>query len=388
MKIAIVSSNEQLTPPPDNVIVASMNVSTFQTVGLSALGHEVYAVVGKGSTIKTHRVESFSKPVFETIDKEVWQSTGNSRLMYQIIVPFEIDLHLTLLDFLKTHQVDLVHFHTIKPYIGLPFAMRVNVPCFFTLHSPGTAIEVDTMKAFNSKNIHYISISKNQQKSYGGLQFAGTVHNGLDLKASTFNVKGGNNLVIGARILPEKGIYEGILAAGKTGKNLDIAGEVRSSSNQYYIQKIEPLLKQYKNIQFLQFMNHNLMNSFFGTGKASLVPIQWEEPFGLVMIESMATGTPVIAFARGSVPEVIKDGETGFIVNSSDDDIRGNWVIKKTGIDGLCEAIEKVYTMSEDRYQDMRRACRNHVEQNFTVEKMAKGYEKIYQEVLSESLTI
>ena len=120
-----------------------------------------------------------------------------------------------------------------------------------------------------------------------------------------------------------------------------------------------------------------------GRAKCLLFPIKWEEPFGMVLIEAMACGTPVVAYARGSVPEIIKDGETGFIVNSSDSDIRGDWIVKKTGIAGLCEAVEKIYSMSKVEYQKMRHACRTHVEANFTVEKMADNYEKVYQKILS-----
>lgn len=101
------------------------------------------------------------------------------------------------------------------------------------------------------------------------------------------------------------------------------------------------------------------------------------------MIEAMACGTPVVAYARGSVPEVIKDGETGFIVNSSEEDKRGDWIVKKTGIEGLCEAVEKIYSMPEEQYRQMRRNCRTHVEKNFTVERMVGEYEKVYNQILS-----
>jgi glycosyltransferase involved in cell wall biosynthesis len=99
--------------------------------------------------------------------------------------------------------------------------------------------------------------------------------------------------------------------------------------------------------------------------------------------ESMACGTPVITYARGSAPEIIIDGVTGFLVNQSEELKRGNWIIKKTGIDGLCEAIERIYTMPENQYRQIRKACRTHVEQNFTVEKMIDGYEKVYEKILN-----
>ena len=102
------------------------------------------------------------------------------------------------------------------------------------------------------------------------------------------------------------------------------------------------------------------------------------------MAESMACGTPVIAFARGSVPEVIKDGETGFIVNPSNTDIRGDFIIKKTGFEGLCEAVEKIYSTPDKEYKKMRLNCRAHVEKNFAMERMVDNYEKVYQEIIKK----
>lgn len=122
-----------------------------------------------------------------------------------------------------------------------------------------------------------------------------------------------------------------------------------------------------------------------GRAKCVLFPIKWEEPFGMVMIEAMACGTPVIAYARGSVPEVIKDGVTGLIVNQNEAEKRGNWIIKKTGIDGLCEAIEKIYGLSPAAYLKMRQNCRKQVEDNFSAEKMVVRYEGVYSEILTSN---
>ena len=127
-----------------------------------------------------------------------------------------------------------------------------------------------------------------------------------------------------------------------------------------------------------------MMIKRYGKSKVLVMPYQWEEPFGLVMIESMACGTPVVAYARGSVPEIIKDGQTGFIVNSSEKDKRGDWIVKKTGIEGLLEAVEKIYAMPEAEYLEMRRNCRKHIEKHFTIERMINDYVETYKEVVAD----
>jgi len=192
-------------------------------------------------------------------------------------------------------------------------------------------------------------------------------------------------MVFTSRLKKIKGVEEAINVALKTKRRLKLSGDIRGSEKEYFYHTIKPLIDKSQGlVKFLHFVNHSMIPYFFASGKLFIFPIQWEEPFGLVMIEAMATGTPVVAFARGSVPEVIKDGETGFIVNPSDDDIRGNFIIKKTGIEGLCEAVEKIYSMPEDQYRKMRKACREHVEKNFTVEKMVDAYEKVYEEIISQ----
>jgi len=116
---------------------------------------------------------------------------------------------------------------------------------------------------------------------------------------------------------------------------------------------------------------------FLGNAKALLFPILWEEPFGMVMIEAMACGTPVIAYNHGSVSEIVVDGLTGFIIDPDNEDRpnKGKWVIKKQGVEGLVEAIRRIGELN-------RNACRKHVEANFTVEMMVRGYELIYKKIL------
>lgn len=125
--------------------------------------------------------------------------------------------------------------------------------------------------------------------------------------------------------------------------------------------------------------------NFYHSAKVTLLPIQCEESFGLTLVESMAAGTPVIAYAKGAIPEIIKDGETGFIVNASKDDIRGNWITKAYGLEGLCEALQRLYNMSPIRYLEMRKNCVRHVNDNFKASRMVDQYEALYAELISQN---
>jgi glycosyltransferase involved in cell wall biosynthesis len=125
-------------------------------------------------------------------------------------------------------------------------------------------------------------------------------------------------------------------------------------------------------------------NKWYGNGAYLLYPIMWEEPFPNVILETMASGTPIIAFAKGSLPETVKDGETGFLVNPSEDDIRGDFIVKKTGIDGLHEAIERITSLSPAEYKEMRTHSRKRVETHFSLDKMIDNYVNLYKEIINK----
>jgi glycosyltransferase involved in cell wall biosynthesis len=149
-------------------------------------------------------------------------------------------------------------------------------------------------------------------------------------------------------------------------------------NERYFDATIKPMLSPYIN-----FATNGNRDTYFQNAKLFMFPLQKGELFGLTMLEAMATGTPTVAFARNASPYVIKDGETGFLVNPSDDEITGNWIVKKTGIEGLCEAVERIYSMDNETYKTMRRACRTHVERNFTISVMTDKYIEIYKKILA-----
>ncbi len=232
------------------------------------------------------------------------------------------------------------------------------------------------------KHLNFISISNEFRTHFKSLNYIATVYHGLDLKYFPFNPNGGNYLLWIGRASKHKGEDDAIEVAKKTGKKLLIGASLRQHTNDYFEKFIKPNLND--KITLIPNITFENTHKYYGQAKALLFPVKWKEPFGLIMIESMACGSPVIAYARGSTPEIIKDGETGFLVNPSENEIAGNWIIKKTGIAGLCEAVKKIYSMDKNQYLKMRQNSRKRVEQLFTVEKMVDEYEKVYQEILAK----
>lgn len=285
-------------------------------------------------------------------------------------------------------KFDLYHVNFGGGEIILPFARFVRKPIIITMH--GSLDEIYLPKYFplfkDLKNVFFVSISNSQRRSMPNLNYIGTIYHGIDTKKSfQFNPVGDSYLLWTGRAIPEKGldiVLQVIKKTKRKAKIFPILKEEYLDWLQEVIIKKRNLINQVVSIYTDFDIHRSALNAQYQHSKLFLFPVLFEEPFGLTLIESMACGTPVVAYARGSVPEIIKDGETGFIVNSSKDDKRGDWIIKKTGVEGLCEAVEKIYSMPVDKYKAMRLACRAHVEKNFTVETMVDKYEKVYQKAI------
>lgn len=281
-------------------------------------------------------------------------------------------------------QFDLYHVNISCGEAILPFVPFIRKPVLVTLHSPFQINNLDRyFKDFReiANKLSYVSISNNQRLPVLGLNFIKTVYHGIDVNEFPFNEAGGEYVLWVGRGIPEKGIDVGIEAMNKTGKKSHVFVASRSK----HLPWLKKVLQSASEQVVIQndIPRHRLVQEYRGA-KLFLLPIQWEEPFGLVIIEALATGTPVVAYARGSIPEIMKDGETGFLVNPSEGDIRGDWIVKKTGVEGLCEAIEKIYSLSDYEYKELRRKCRVHVEQNFRIEKEVEEYKEVYRKLYSQ----
>jgi glycosyltransferase involved in cell wall biosynthesis len=259
--------------------------------------------------------------------------------------------------FQRAEEFDVMHSHV--GCAALPYAKLIKTPLVHTLHGIFTP---DNEKMFqHAKEQPYISISKAQMEPRLGLNYVATVYNAIDVKKHRYFPESDSQpyLCFLGRISPEKGTHHAIEIAKRTGIPLKMAGKIDVVDVEYYENEIKPLVDG-KHIQYLGEANHVQKNELMGRALATLFPITWREPFGLVMIESMVAGTPVIAIRMGSTSEVILDGKTGF----------------------LCDTIEDCVAAVGKVDQIDRMACHDHVATNFSVERMADGYEAVYRQVM------
>lgn len=258
-------------------------------------------------------------------------------------------------EFLSKHNFDVIHNH-----IGwrvLPFQHQFKSPVVTTLHGP-LNLGYQRIIYNEFKNSNYISISLNQRKPMPDLNFIANVYNGLDGDKYKFSPKHKNYFLFLSRLSPEKGPLEAIMIAKAVKGTLLMAGKVDASDEVFFNKQIKPHIDG-KRIKFLGEVSDKEKIKLLSGAKALLSPIQWEEPFGLMFVEAMAVGTPVISMRRGSVPEILLDGKTGFICDDIEDAIH-----KAT----------KIETISRQECFDYL-----HDQSPFTARKMALSYIEAYK---------
>jgi glycosyltransferase involved in cell wall biosynthesis len=255
--------------------------------------------------------------------------------------------------FSEKEKFDLIHFHI--DYLHFPMSRHNKVPQVTTLH--GRLDLPDLVPLYRHfRNMPVISISDAQRRPLPWANWQGTVHHGLPRESFSVGDGGGGYLVFLGRASPEKGLDDAIKIAKRAGMPLKIAAKIDRVDVVYFENVIKPLL-DHPLIDFIGEIGCREKNALLGEAAALLFPINWREPFGLVMIEAMACGTPVIAYPRGSVPEIMKEGVTGFLVPDLESAVRA--VRRVGGID--------------------RKKCRRNFEQHFDAQRMAQDYLNIYQ---------
>jgi glycosyltransferase involved in cell wall biosynthesis len=255
-------------------------------------------------------------------------------------------------------EFDLIHCHL--DWIALPLLRRLGVPYLTTLHG---RLDLPGLKELVSHfaEAPFVSISNNQRKPLADANWLGTVYHGLPANLHRPSFEPGSYLAFLGRLTPEKGPETAIRLAEAVGQPLHISAKLPSRQNRYFNDRLRPLIDE-KQIHFTGELDEAGKTEFLRNASALLFPIHWPEPFGLVMIEAIACGTPVIAYRCGSVPEVIENGATGFIVETDDEAV---------------EAIARIKELD-------RRFVRKRFEARFTARQMAEAYLALYRGLIEK----
>ncbi len=263
--------------------------------------------------------------------------------------------------FAEADRFDILHNNI--GYQALPFARFVKTPLLTTLHG---VFKPPVMRRFFERydDLPYVSISDYQRQGSPGLNYVATVYHGLPVNdyEADFSPEGKNYLAFLGRLSPEKGVHHAVRVAQETGLPLILAGKIDPADADYFREVVAPEIDG-RRIRYIGEVNHAQKVELLKNAWATLCPVTWPEPFGLVLIESMACGTPVLALRDGSIPEVIAHGETGWISRSVE------------------EMIAHVERIGELDRQD----CRRRVETHFSVRRMTAQYVDIYEDLRSEN---
>jgi glycosyltransferase involved in cell wall biosynthesis len=256
----------------------------------------------------------------------------------------------------RADQFDLIHSHL--EHLGFPFAHLAEVPTLSTMHG---RVDLEDFKPIYDRysDLPLVSISQAQSDLLPGMKWVDMIYHGLPRTSFSLNPDPGKYLAFLGRLSPEKRPEIAIEVSRRAGIPLKIAAKVDRSNEAYFNAVIKPLLSS-STIEYVGEIGGSQKQEFLGNALALIFPIDWPEPFGLVMIEALACGTPVIARPFGSVPEILRNGVTGFV---------------ESDIDGLVEAVRRVSSLS-------RHACRKEFEARFTADIMAARYESLYYDMI------
>ena len=344
MRIAQVAPLSESVPP--RLYGGTERVVSWLTEELVNLGHSVTLFASGDSVTKARLVPMCPRAL--RLDNEVQDALAHHVLMMEEV-------------FKQAADFDLIHFHL--DYIHFSLARRAQVPCLTTLHGRLDIPDlVPIHETFREQPL--VSISHSQRTPLLWAKWQGTVHHGMPRRLLTLREGRGNYLAFLGRVSPEKGVDEAIRIACRAGMPLKIAAKVDQADQSYFEQHIKPMLNC-SLVEFIGEIGTEEKNDFLGNAAALIFPINWPEPFGLVMIEALACGTPVIAYGCGSVPEIIDDGVVGFIVSNAADAV---------------DAVNKLHQID-------RRDCRRHFERYFTDERMARDYLNIFQRLTRKKST-
>jgi glycosyltransferase involved in cell wall biosynthesis len=337
MRIAQISPLFEAVPP--KLYGGTERVVYSLTEELVAMGHDV-TLFASGDSVTSARLAPMRDQALR-LDPSVKDWVAIYYRMVEMI-------------YRRKDEFDVLHFHI--DYFPLSLFSRQKTPYLTTIHGRLDLPEfVETYSTF--AEAPFVSISDSQRAPIPDLNWVRTVLHGMPANLLTPQPVKQEYAAFLGRVSPEKGLDQAIQIAGRAGMKLKIAAKVDNADKEYYDSKIKPLIQGNSNVEFIGEINDAQKPAFLSGAHALIFPIRWPEPFGLVMIEAMACGTPVVAFNHGSVPEVIDPGVTGFIVND---------------IDEAVAAAGKVHTLDRAR-------VRATFDRRFTARRMAQDYVDLYE---------
>ncbi len=343
MRVAEIAGIREAVPPlkygGTEVVVSAV------TEGLIKRGYDV-TLFASGDSKTTAHLQSI-------IDASIGFGRMNERLA-------DILLSRNLANvFRQAASFDLFHNHILETFAWSPY---IEKPLVTTLHTDLARPEEQAILGREEMQRHaFVSISDAQRTPLPHLPYVRTIYHGLEPTEFSFQETPGDYLVFLGRVTPEKGVREAVETAIKTKRKLKMMGKIDEPLSDY-AKEMVALFEQHPDvIEFIGEVGAEQKKSILAGAYAFLMPIQWEEPFGLVVIEALACGTPVIAMRRGSMPEIIRHGETGFLVDD---------------VEGMVAAVANVAGLN-------RRVCRDDVEKRFTRERMVDEYAQLFEGLLA-----
>lgn len=351
------------TPVPEGVGYSPATVAATLAESLESLGHEVTFYGPEGTNLKVSHIETCGIQPEIKAQQDFDEYLGNTDLFHQYLLAANDNVMVKdMLERADKGEFDCVVFHHFESAMTIA-GMYPNVPVVYILHDAIDAQRKTLIDKNKTPNQHFISISENQRNDAPDINYLATVFNGIDTEEFEFNSEPGEYLFFSGRITPYKGVREAIQVAVATKRQLLIAGPLAKADYAYFDEHVKPYLDD--KILYLGMLDKGQLIKYYRRAYALLVPIQWQEPFGLTMIEANACGTPVIAFRKGAAPEIIQDSKNGFLVDNTAE---------------MILAVSQIPTIS-------RKNCRDHVVKHFTQEIMTKSYEKTFETVSQKSKT-
>ena len=339
MKIGLLAPIEESVPPKKYGGTERIVYNLVEE--LVELGHQVDLYATSNSVTSANLIPISDQPTRSLL-------TQNPRLWFDK----QIQATYLLIEKLNGSKYDIIHSHIDEPFTLI--TDKINNPLVTTIHNP-----VPDFLKIAYKTNKFISISNSQRKLSPKLDYVSTVYNGINIDKYKFNANPKNYLIFLGRVSPDKGIVQAIEIANKTRNKLFIIAKVDSEDKNYYRDVVRPLINNSR-ITYIGEVNDKKKIDILKYAKALISPIQWDEPFGLVNIEAMACGVPVLSINRGSLPEIFRDAKVGYLENN------------------YKELIVRVSQINKINRLD----CRNHVEKYFSSKVMAKNYLKAYKKII------